>query len=104
MALSKNSIFALIISSLDSYRYEVIGTASGAYGLTVSFFRQEHEATFVAVEIPINAGSVHTYVIDWELLAEGGEGVILEKDEEFKDFINDPYLQYARKNKKECKK
>jgi len=70
----------IIPFSYDSYRYQVTGTASGTYGLTITYAHEEDERVFQANKIPIARGSIHQYTIDWDALARDEEGVTLEID------------------------
>ena len=69
-----------IFSPSDTYRYEVVGTGEGTYGLEVSFIEEGEAITFTATNIPTSANVVHQYTIDWDALALGEEGVTILVD------------------------
>jgi len=65
----------------DSYRYEVVGTDEGTYGLEVNFVENGETIIFSATDIPVTTGAVHQYTIDWDVLSQGGEeGVTVQID------------------------
>ncbi len=70
----------IILSSNDSYTYEVSGTDDDVYGLTVVSVEEGNETNFTATDIPITTNSLHQYTIDWEVLSQGGDGVTLQVD------------------------
>jgi parallel beta-helix repeat protein len=65
-------------SSLD--RYEIAGVDAGTYGLTVTSVEDEDATAFAATDIPITPGTVHQYIIDWDALSQGEEGVTAQID------------------------
>ena len=69
-----------IISPGDSYGYAVVGTEDGAYTLTVVRVIGDQSLTFRAAGIPLSAGEIHHYVIDWETLSKGGKSVTIRID------------------------
>jgi len=71
---------AVIFCSSGFYRYEVVGTNEGTYGLNITSVDEGVTNTFEAIDIPTTAGSIHEYTIDWEALSSDEEGVILEID------------------------
>jgi hypothetical protein len=65
----------------DTYSYKVMGdTTGGSYGLSFSSTQSGVRTDFLATNIPITTGEIHTYHIDEPVLAIGGEGVTLEID------------------------
>jgi len=70
----------VIAFSYGSYRYQVVGTGAGKYGLETVFVEGGTEIEFNATNIPILEGSVHQYVVDWDALARGEEGATLQVD------------------------
>jgi hypothetical protein len=71
---------AAISSSADSYRYEVTGTGRGTYGLDIARIEGSQDINFTATDIPTGPGTVHVYIIDWDALARGEDGVIVQVD------------------------
>ncbi|MCX5991088.1 MAG: C39 family peptidase [Chloroflexi bacterium] len=69
-----------ILSPVDSYRYEVVGTGQGSYGLTVTLVKDTGPVTFAATDIPILANGVHQYTIDWDALSLGQQGATIAID------------------------
>jgi hypothetical protein len=69
-----------VVSPTDSYRYEVVGTEDGSYTLTVVRLVGNQSIAFHATEIPVSAGEVHQYVIDWDALSRGEPGVTIRID------------------------
>ena len=71
----------VIFAPSDSYRYEIVGTDAGAYGLTVFSVADGEEATFVATDISISPQATHQYtIIDWDALSNGEEAVTVQID------------------------
>ena len=71
----------VILCPSNSYRYEVVGTGEGTYGLTVCSLEEEGEATnFTATDIPTTVGATHEYNIDWGALSQGEEGTTVQVD------------------------
>jgi hypothetical protein len=69
-----------VVSPTDSYRYEVVGTEDGSYKLTVTRVAGDQNVVFHATGIPVSAGEVHQYVIDWDALSHGEPGVTIRID------------------------
>jgi hypothetical protein len=69
-----------IISLFDSYRYQVVGTGEGLYGLTVVSVTKQENITFATIDIPTSANAIHQYTIDWGALSQGEEGVTTQVD------------------------
>ena len=64
----------VILNPVDSYRYEVVGTDDGAYGLTVSEARDAGYAVSLT-RVTIEVGATHSYTIDWDQLAQNQGGI-----------------------------
>jgi hypothetical protein len=58
----------------------VVGTEDGSYTLTVVRLVGNQSIAFHATEIPVSAGEVHQYVIDWDALSRGEPGVTIRID------------------------
>lgn len=71
-----------IFSPFDTYRYEVVGTDEGAYGLEIASIKGAEATTFTATDIPPSVNTIHQYTIDWDTLSQGGKGVALQIDED----------------------
>jgi hypothetical protein len=69
-----------ISSPSGSYRYEVTGTRKGIYGLDIAYIEGSEGINFTATDIPTALGTVHEYIIDWDALARGEEGVVVQVD------------------------
>ncbi|KUO42565.1 MAG: hypothetical protein APU95_01350 [Hadesarchaea archaeon YNP_N21] len=65
----------------DSYTVEILGTEGGTYGL-VAAQGVEEMSTFTASDVPLSAGSLHRYSVDWEALKRGERGVTVQKDQD----------------------
>jgi len=75
----QNDIVA-ISSPSGSYRYEVTSTGRGTYGLEIACIEGNQGISFAAIDVPTALGTVHEYIIDWDALARGEEGVIVQVD------------------------
>jgi hypothetical protein len=69
-----------IFVPIDSYFYEVVGTAEGLYDLEVTAVTREGNITFAAIGIPTSTNVVHLYTIDWPALFRSEEGVTVQVD------------------------
>jgi len=67
-------------SAPKSFRYEVAGTASGTYGLTVTSVQEGQVGRFSASAIPVSPDAIHEYSVDWIALSQGGDGVAMRLD------------------------
>ncbi len=74
-----NKIVSLF-SPTDSYYCQVVGTDEGSYELDATSIENGTATTFTATDIPTIPGAVHRYTIDWNALARGEEGVVLQID------------------------
>ncbi|NIA11458.1 MAG: PKD domain-containing protein, partial [Nitrospiraceae bacterium] len=59
----ENNESVIISLAEDTYRYEVIGTGVGTYGLDVFSTKDGNVRTFSLTEIPISPGSTHQYTM-----------------------------------------
>jgi len=71
-----------IFSPSDTYRYEVVSTDKGTYGLDVAYVEEGEATTFTATDIPTSPNAVHEYTVDWPALSQGKPGVTLQIDAE----------------------
>lgn len=70
---------------IDLYRYEVVGIEKPyekTYGLSISSVVDNKKTVFSASAIPTNPGEVHQFSVDWQTLAQGGDGVTMKIDKE----------------------
>jgi parallel beta-helix repeat protein len=70
----------LIFFPTHDYYYDVMGVEEGTYGLNINFFEEGDSVSFTANDIPIVAGAVHQYTVDWGVLSRGEEGVTVMVD------------------------
>lgn len=70
----------VILNPTDSYRYEIVGTELGLYGLRLILAEDAQITALTATDIPTSQEAVHEYSIDWAVLSEGGEGVTVRVD------------------------
>ena len=70
-----------IFSPSDTYRYQVVGTGGGTYGLELGFVEGADATIFIAIDIPTSASATHQYAINWDALSQGKEGVTVKIDE-----------------------
>jgi len=65
----------------ESYAYEVFGIKEGNYNFGLRYTTEKgREVVFSAVNIPLLLGVSHRYVINWEKLERGENGVIIQFD------------------------
>jgi 3D (Asp-Asp-Asp) domain-containing protein len=69
-----------LVFPTDSYRYLIVGTGEGLYGLTLTSVAEQEIITFAAADIPTTANATHQYTVDWIALSQGEEGVTVEVD------------------------
>ncbi len=71
----------IMFSNYKDYKYVVVGTSSGVYGLDIIIPDGEEEVEFSAKYIPIKKGEVHTYVVlDKDMIKDNKNSVILNID------------------------
>jgi hypothetical protein len=69
----------MILFPSNSYNFTVTGIAQGFYGMKITFVKGTY-INFSAINIPTTAGTTHSFVIDWDTLSSGGEGVTVQVD------------------------
>ena len=74
-----NNVVTLSLPT-DAYRYQVIGTDEGTYGLEITAAMKTGTITFTAVDIPIQPNATHQYTVNWTALDEGKTGVTFQID------------------------
>lgn len=70
----------LLFDLTKAYKYVVTGAEQGTYGLTIAAVEEGQPTRFSASDIPISLSGVHQYTIDWDALARGKDGTVLEMD------------------------
>ena len=75
----QNDIVA-VSSPSGSYRYEVTSTGRGTYGLEIACIDGSQDISFTATDVPVALETVHEYIIDWDALARGEDGVVVQVD------------------------
>ena len=70
---------AIILSPTDVYRYEIVGTDNGEYGLEVTSIKGKESNTFTATDVPTSTNAVHEYSVDWNALSND-KGVTINID------------------------
>lgn len=70
----------LIYPAIGSYRVLLVGTDEGIYGLDMTIIQDGYVLNFTAINIPICAGAVHLFEIDWAALSQGEKGVTIQVD------------------------
>jgi len=79
-----------IFSSYDVYRYELVGTETGTYGLEVASVEDGNATIFTAIDIPTSTNATHQYTVDWDALSLGEKGVTVMVDSD-----GDSIFEYA---------
>ena len=69
-----------VFFSNDAYTYNVKGVGNGTYGLLIDHPVVGSKINIYAPAVPIKVGEVHTYAIDWGMVARGGNGVAVSID------------------------
>jgi hypothetical protein len=70
----------IIFDPCDKYVYEVVGTEQRTYDLSIKQVKDGNEIIVEGNDIPTSLGAVHDYIVDWEVLSRGEEGVTLHID------------------------
>jgi len=70
----------VIFDPSDTYLYEVVGEDKGTYGLDITSVEYGNITIFTSTDIPISLGATHQYIIDWDALSQGEEGVTVQVD------------------------
>jgi len=82
----------VIFPSIGTYRYEIVGTEEGIYGLKVNSVKNGEATILTATNVPTSPNSVHQYTVDWDALKEGEEAVTVKIDSDgdgtFEETIN----------------
>jgi hypothetical protein len=75
-------LFMVMTNSSDLYEYETTGTKNGdTYNFSVTLDESNgDELKFDAIMIPTNLNEVHRFIVDWEILEGGGQGVKVSVD------------------------
>jgi outer membrane protein assembly factor BamB len=64
----------------EPYFYDVAGIEKGHYSLEITLTKERTVTTFQATDIPISEGVLHRYIVNWDVLSLGGEGVTVLVD------------------------
>lgn len=64
----------------SAYRFEVVGTQEGTYGLDIISVEDGRATIFVTAGLPTSNGATDRYRINWEALARGDKGVTVTVD------------------------
>ena len=70
----------ILFNLSEVYRYEVVGTEKGTYGLDITSVENGETTTFTATDTPTSDDTIHQYTIDWDALSQGEKGVTLQID------------------------
>jgi hypothetical protein len=70
----------VILSSSDSYKYQVVGLSAGSYNLTTTNVIGGKSTTFTATGISTSSKAIHQYTIDWDALSRGEKGTTIQID------------------------
>jgi predicted MPP superfamily phosphohydrolase len=70
----------IVFDPCDDYLYEVVGKERGTYRLVITSTEDGNDIVFEANGIPTLPGAVHQYIVDWDRLKAGEEGVIIDID------------------------
>lgn len=86
-AYDKDNHLVIILEQDGSgpYHCEVVGIEKPdetTYGLTITSATAGGELTFDATDVPIVPDEVHGYSVNWQTLAQGGDGVTMQIDKE----------------------
>lgn len=69
-----------ILFPKDSYSYYIKGMREGSYGFEVKNYQNGTISSFLANEIPTSLNETHHFEINWDELAQGRNGVLIELD------------------------
>jgi hypothetical protein len=70
----------IVFDPCEEYIYKVVGKEKGTYRLELSATIDGDDTVFEANGIPTLSGAVHQYIVDWDRLKAGEEGVIIDID------------------------
>ena len=59
---------------------EVVGTNTGTYGLKALYVEDKGIISFAAIGLPTSSNAIHQYNVNWAVLSQGEEGVIVRVD------------------------
>ena len=65
----------------NSFKYQVVGTNDGEYGLSISSKVDNNQIFFNATGIRTASNKIHEYTVDWGELSKGEDGVTIKLDE-----------------------
>lgn len=72
----------VLFSIPKSYHCEVVGTKKGMYDLDCVFVANGKDYAVAAKDVPTLQGAIHKYSIDWDVIAQGEEGMTLQVDDQ----------------------
>ena len=84
----------VIFNATDLYTFKVVGTDEGEYGIDVVFIENQSLQDVKFSGINISNNSVHEYSFDWNMLATGGNGILLNKDLNGDDVYEESIITY----------
>ena len=82
----------IVFSPCDSYRYEIVGTEEGVYGLEATSVKDGEAAAVTAIDVPTSPNATHNYTINWTALSLGEKSVTIEIDSNGDGVIDDTVL------------
>jgi parallel beta-helix repeat protein len=87
----ENNSIVSIFFPIDSYTAEVKGISTGTYKLEIVSVANGELSTFIATAIPTSPGAVHQYIVDWDALSLGEEGVMVKVDSDGDGTFEKPF-------------
>jgi hypothetical protein len=66
----------------ENYRYRVVGTGEGVYGLDITIKEGPRLIVYRVDNVQTNLGEIHTYNLDKEAILNGEGGVVVEIDKD----------------------
>jgi hypothetical protein len=73
---------AVVFFSEDDLVYELVGTDDDVYGIIIESVEDGEQVVFQGVDVPVIVGERHQYEIDWDIVAQGGNGVKVSIDKD----------------------
>jgi hypothetical protein len=70
----------ILLSSTDTYTYEVRGLDEGTYNLLIAHSTQNKITIFRATDIPISINEIHQFILNWGILSENQQGATVKVD------------------------
>lgn len=70
----------VVFSPTGSYSFQVVGTSTGMYNLTIARILGNESSLFTATAIPVSPKAIHQYNVNWEALSRGEKGVTIQVD------------------------